>query len=166
MLARMESYDLFIAAPMSAIAPGDYATGRKDILALMESLSGRHKFGRIYFAGAQIEDSGSFTSEDEALRRDMAALRAARLFVMIYPGKIVTSALVEVGYAMALRLPCLLLVRDRDDLPYLLKQAERAGEAAQLPPIEIQTAADGDWAAAIAHFRDRMKEHGNNERQG
>ncbi len=69
----------------------------------------------------------------------MAALRAAHLFVMIYPGKIVTSALVEVGYAMALRLPCLLLVRDRDDLPYLLKQAERAGEAAQLPPIEIQT---------------------------
>ncbi len=42
MVARMDSYDLFIAAPMSAIAPGDYATGRKDILSLMESLSGRH----------------------------------------------------------------------------------------------------------------------------
>jgi len=90
MLVRMDSYDLFIAAPMSAIAPGDYATGRKDILTLMDRLSGHHKFGRIYFAGA----------------------------------------------------------------------------AAQLPPIEIRSLADGDWVDAIAHFRDRMKEYGNGGRQG
>lgn len=151
------AYDLFIAAPMSALAPDAYADGRQEVLALMRLLSDRHGFGSIYFAGADIGEAKSFTGEGEALKRDLAALRASRFLVLIYPSKIVTSALVEVGYALALDLPCLLLVQDRRDLPYLLNQAERGEAGDMLPTIEIQTSRGPDaMSAAVAAFRDRI----------
>ena len=43
-------------------------------------------------------------------------------FVMILPEKMVTSCLVEVGYAIALDIPCLVFVRDRGHLPYVLQE--------------------------------------------
>src|SRR5271166_5837456 len=131
-------YDLFLAAPMSALDESDYATERAGVL-------------------AEVEHPGGFTGEADALRRDLTALRHARLFVLIYPGKIVTSALVEVGYALALRLPCLLLVRDRSDLPYLLNQAEQTDAGDLLPPMRIELLGEpAQSARQIAAFRDQL----------
>jgi hypothetical protein len=150
-------YDTFIAAPMSSLDDVAYGLAREGVLAIMDKLSGAHGFGSIYFAGAKISGPKAFTGEAEALRRDLQALRDSHFFILVYPGKIVTSALVEVGYALALRLPCILLVNDRADLPYLLKQAEtdRAGEL--LPPLRIVTFRDPEQAAGeIAAFYDEI----------
>jgi hypothetical protein len=146
-------YALFIAAPMSALQPNEYAGGRDDVLAVIDALAHEHGVSRVYFAGAAIHQVGEFTAEDEALRRDIAALRHSRLFVLLYPQKLVTSALVEVGFALGLGLPCLLLVNDRDDLPYLLHQAEEAGNRAGLPPLQIgRLGSAAETAARIAAF--------------
>ncbi|HME20006.1 MAG TPA: hypothetical protein VKI44_01340 [Acetobacteraceae bacterium] len=150
-------YDLFLAAPMSALDESDYATERAGVLAVVEQLGVLPGFARVYFAGAEIGHPGGFTGEADALRRDLTALRHARLFVLIYPGKIVTSALVEVGYALALRLPCLLLVRDRSDLPYLLNQAEQTDAGDLLPPMRIELLGEpAQSARQIAAFRDQL----------
>ena len=156
------AYDLFIAAPMSALSGEAYAAGRGDIVRIMERLSAVHDFGPIYFAGAAISGPEAFSGEAAALRRDLEALRRSRMFVLVYPSKTVTSALVEVGYAMALRLPCLLLVNAREDLPYLLKQAESGLASDILPPLRIAELRDADRAAGeIAAFRDEtMREQG------
>jgi hypothetical protein len=150
-------YDLFIAAPMSAVDEATYGEGRAGILATIQRLETAHGFGAIYFAGAEIGGSASFTDRGEALRRDFAALRNANLFALIYPAKIVTSALVEVGYALALRLPCLLLVRDKQDLPYLLNEAGDGVAGDTLPLIQIEALRGPEQnARAIAAFRDQL----------
>jgi hypothetical protein len=154
-MANGTKFDLFIAAPMSALAGVDYAAGRDGVLAIMASLSTGHRFGPIYFAGQAISGPEAFTGESAALRQDLEALRNSRMFVLVYPSKIVTSALVEVGYALALRLPCLLLVNDTADLPYLLNQAASGEVSDLLPPIRIGILREPDLAAAeIAAFRD------------
>ena len=67
----------------------------------------------------------------------------------------VTSALVEAGYALALRLPCLLFVRNKADLPYLLRQAAQSGARDLLPPLRIAALGDpAQTAQEIAAFRD------------
>lgn len=152
-------YDAFVAAPMSALPGESYAAGRADVLHILERLSAAHGFGPVYFAGTGITGPEGFTGEAAALRQDLEALRAARLFVLVYPERIVTSALVEVGYALALRLPCLLLVRDPADLPYLLNQAASADAADLLPPLRIGRLGNAaETAARIAAFRDAMRE--------
>jgi hypothetical protein len=162
-LPRTCKYELFIAAPMSALGNDEaYAVGRRNILELMERLSTTHGLEPIYYAGAAITDSTAFTGEANALRRDLEALRGSRLFVLIYPSKIVTSALVEVGYALALRLPCLLLVSDKNDLPYLLNQVEASEPSDLLPPLRIRLFRETALAAhEIAVFRQELlqKEH-------
>jgi hypothetical protein len=45
---------------------------------------------------------------------------------MLYPKKIASSVLVEAGWALALGKQSLYFVDKRDDLPFLLKQAEQA----------------------------------------
>jgi hypothetical protein len=154
MLSQPSNYELFIAAPMSSLDPSDYADTRAEVLSVIDRLA-KHDFGGVYFAGAKISHPEAFTGEAESLRRDLTALRGARLFVLIYPGKMVTSALVEVGYALALQLPSLLLVRNRADLPYLLDQAEQSGASDLLPPLRIAALGDpAQNARQIVAFRD------------
>lgn len=161
------TYDLFIAAPMSALDTAGYAEGRAEVLALMDRLSAVHGFKRIYFAGAAISGPEAFTAGADALHRDVEGLRSSRLFTLLYPTKIVTSALVEVGYALALQLPCLLLVRDESDLPYLLRQAEKREAGDMLPPVKIAIYREPEHAArTIAEFRDKflLTEHTRGQR--
>jgi len=151
------SYDLFIAAPMNALDEEAYDAGRDFVLELKKSLSTSYGLGRIYFAGTEATGRQAFTQEAAALRRDLEALRSSRLVVLIYPGKVVTSALVEIGYALALGLPCLLLVRDRDDLPYLLRRADQEAGGDLFPPIRTEILGGPDRAARqIALFRDAL----------
>jgi hypothetical protein len=153
--SRPKSYDVFIAAPMSALDASEYADRRAEVLSVIEGLTSFHGFGSVYYAGARISQPEGFSGNAESLRRDLVALRSARLFVLLYPAKMVTSALVEVGYALALRLPCLLLVHDKADLPYLLNQAEQSGASELIPPLRISTLGDpAQTASQIAAFRD------------
>jgi hypothetical protein len=164
-----DAYDLFIATPMSALGEAKYAAGRAGIISLMEQLTSAHDFGRMYFAGETITEAEAFTGEADALRRDLQALRSSRLFVLVYPYKIVTSALVEAGYALALRLPSLLLVRERNDLPFLLHSAQRMRGDQLLPTIWIETFGElPEVARKIAEFRDRVAvgEHTDGKGQG
>jgi hypothetical protein len=147
------TYDAFIAAPMSSLGDAAYTLERGDVLAIMERLRTVHGLGSIYFAGAAISGREAFTNEVDALQEDLRALRDSCSFVLVYLSKIVTSALVEVGYALALRLPCLLLVRDKSDLPYLLNQAERNSASDLLPPLKIEIIHGPEQAAkAISAF--------------
>ena len=84
-LSQSVSYEVFVAAPMSALDPSEYAGKRAEVLSIIDRLSNEHGFVSVYFAGASIRRPEAFTGEAESLRRDLTALRRARLFVLIYP---------------------------------------------------------------------------------
>ncbi len=66
-------------------------------------------------------------------------MQVSRTFALVYPEPIVTSALFEAGYALALKLPSRYFVRDRDDLPYLMK------ELAGFPGATVRIHEKGEW---------------------
>jgi nucleoside 2-deoxyribosyltransferase len=130
----------FIAAPMSGFSSdSDYQESRKIILGMIKHLENDHKFSSVYYAGSEIASQAHFNSHELAMKRDLAALRKTDIFILLYPAKIISSVLVEAGYAMALLKPMLLMVKDKRDLPYFFQEAEQIpSEPNEIPKIAIQ----------------------------
>lgn len=129
----------FIATPMNGLgSEALYKENRKAILRLSGHLQTNHGFSSVYFAGQNIESKANFSSGSAALTADLSAIRDADIFILVYPVKVLSSVLVEAGYAMALGKPLLLLVRKQEDLPYLLSEAEKLKGADMFPNILIR----------------------------
>jgi nucleoside 2-deoxyribosyltransferase len=112
---------VFIAAPMSGFSnDDDYKKSRDSILELSRLIKNLG-FNGVYYAGANISSNTEFDEHNLAQESDEIALRKAELFVMIYPEKILSSVLVEAGFARALEKPMLFLVKDKEDLPYVFR---------------------------------------------
>jgi nucleoside 2-deoxyribosyltransferase len=139
LFTRTEGKSVFFAAPMSSFGSNDdYQQSREAILDVAEHLSKQHRFSSVYYAGSSISSQAHFTSNNLAMQVDLQALREANLFILLYPARLLSSVLVEAGYAMAYKKPMLLMVKNRDDLPYFFREAEQVVGDKDLPRIEIQ----------------------------
>ena len=58
-----------------------------------------------------------------AAEKDFSALKSSRHFVMIYPHRVLSSCIVEAGYALGAGIPSTYFVRSDEDLPYALRGA-------------------------------------------
>jgi hypothetical protein len=120
-------HDIFLSSPMAALpSTKEYEANRKLILELIDTFRRECGFDKIFYAGRDIGSVSDFDPEGISVKDDLKAIEESRYFVMIYHSKVVTSALVEAGCAVALRKPSLYFVRTEDDLPFLLKQAVQA----------------------------------------
>jgi len=118
-----ESYDIFLSSPMAAFPTDDaYSKERAGMLDLIDCLRTNCNYQRFYYAGLNLASQNDFTG-DEALaaKNDFEAIEESTFFVLIYPAKLASGALVEAGYALALKKPCVYFVKDIDDLPYMLQ---------------------------------------------
>lgn len=120
--ADVSKYDVFMAAPMASLPAGDYATFRLEMLNVIEQVKSSCGMQRIFFSGADLEDSSQFQPAAVGAEEDFQAIRASRNFMMVYPGKCLSSCLVEAGFALSMRMPSVFLVRNRRDLPYMLQE--------------------------------------------
>lgn len=115
---------LFVAAPMASIGR-TYARNNKQVIALVAALERELSLSPIYYAGMALKTPREFEDETLALRNNLSALTASRRFVLVYPRPLPTSALIELGYAMAMKIPTRIFVRDWKHLPFMLRSATR-----------------------------------------
>lgn len=120
-----EPVQLFVAAPMASVGARTYARNNAQIVTLVKGLQRELSLSPIYYAGMALPRSRDFEDEALALRNNLSALAAARRFVLIYPRPLPTSALIELGYAMAMKIPTRIFVRDWKHLPFMLRSATR-----------------------------------------
>ena len=59
-----------------------------------------------------------------ALKIDIDALMDSKKFILIYPKKITSSVIFEAGVAYAQNKESLYFVKDKNDLPYVMKKAD------------------------------------------
>lgn len=145
--------NVFVAAPMSGFPTDEgYREARTMVLRLIDGLSALRPESNIYFAGAKIESKAEFTGHEKALQMDLGALRKSDVFLMVYPEKLLSSVLIEAGYALALRLPTLVFVRRKTDLPYLYREAETLAGDPLLPNhVKIIEFTDDRQLASLAN---------------
>ena len=142
---RPRRYEVFLSTPMSAFSDeAAYASHRNFVIKLISVLRECAAIEDVYFAGDEVKTVGDFEAPEDALTKDLAALRDSEILLMVYPEKMVSSALVEAGIAMGLEKPCLFFVRRREDLPYLLVSAERVGQSDEMPTVKIFEYSDNE----------------------
>jgi nucleoside 2-deoxyribosyltransferase len=121
-------YDLFVSSPMTSLGEADYAETRALTLAVITTLRTSGRYSSIYYSGQEFEAVDQVAPASVSARSDLDALRGSRAFLLIYPKPLITSSLVEAGYALALRIPSYYFVRAVEDLPYMLQEAAEAYE--------------------------------------
>ena len=118
-------YDVFISCPMSSLKDGKEYKQVLDTIKKITTIF--HGFGHsTYSAILRIGNSRSMDPEHIAAETDLDALTKSRRFLMIYPQEVVSSCLLEAGYALINRVPSTYFVRSDHDLPYMLRGAVEA----------------------------------------
>jgi len=118
-------YDLFVSTPMAAFGTsGEYEKFREATLDTIRGIKRSCAFSDVFFAGQEISSFKEFESEDLSVVQDYAALKNSTNFILIYPQKLATSALIELGWAMVMKKPIIIFAKNKDDLPFLMKNAD------------------------------------------
>ncbi len=125
-----DGIDVFVSAPMAGFrSEGKYRAFRAEVSAVVQCLE---EVGlSTFFAGRNVESPDAFDEPDESAVRDLDALERSKYFLLLYPERIVSSVLVEAGYAIARGIKAVYFVRDTKHLPFLLRHLDR------VQPIKI-----------------------------
>ena len=118
-------YDFFISCPMSSIEDNKEYKQMLDTIKKLDATI-REAGHSAYSAILRIGNSRSMDPEHIAAETDLEALTKSRRFLMIYPKEVVSSCLLEAGYALINRIPSTYFVRSDEDLPYMLRGAVEA----------------------------------------
>ncbi|MGA7181309.1 MAG: toll/interleukin-1 receptor domain-containing protein [Thiobacillaceae bacterium] len=151
--AQSFAYDVFLSTPMAAFATDEeYKAGWTQFKKVFDALKGEGL--KVYWAAEQIDSMVKFDSLDVSVLDDLKALQQSRCFALLYPQKLASSALFEAGYALALKRFSHYFMRDRKDLPFLMR--EIAG-----PNSNVRIHTDQDWkdyddlAAKVHNYKDK-----------
>lgn len=112
---------VFLAAPMHS-GP-DYEAFRRPLMRIVDELKLAVRSDGVFCAHVDRPTVADFEDESLALLGNLAHLRNSRRLLAIYPEEKVTSVLIEIGAAVGLGIPSLILVRDRAHLPWVLRGA-------------------------------------------
>jgi SAM-dependent methyltransferase len=128
---KKEFYDVYIAASMTGCRnDNEYEQLRNKIIKLKEILMKKNPELKVFYAGDEIEslEQVSELSDTNAANvvMDIENIFEAQYFILIYPEKATSSTLVEAGCALSLKKKSLYCVKDKDDLPYMLKHSPEA----------------------------------------
>jgi transcriptional regulator with XRE-family HTH domain len=129
-----DRYDVFLASPMAALVEEDYDHSRTEAVRLVDAIEAHG--AAVYWAGREIGRDGRFEAPDLATLKNLTALRSSASFVYLQNAELrkSTSAFIELGLALAWKMPVTIFVREQAWLPYMLQNFE--GVAAQFGDFE------------------------------
>ncbi|MEY4905786.1 MAG: hypothetical protein RLZZ292_3601, partial [Bacteroidota bacterium] len=117
--------NIFIAAPMTSITKEECEEVKKIIPNIRKQLEIDYPNYTIVSA---LERSQPRTSGlGNASRESFFKLRNTEFFLFIYPKAIVSSALVELGFALSQEASCVIFCKEKNDLPRLIQDYETTG---------------------------------------
>lgn len=79
-------------------------------------------YGECYFAPRAYPDEAKYPPPKEVLEEVLEHIADSELFLLYYPDKIPSGSLVELGVALALHKPIVILTRDLENLSYILRE--------------------------------------------
>jgi len=111
---------LYICTPMASIETEEYKNLRDYLLSLKETLE-KIGFTEIICPMMEIEDPLNFEGSTKALNENFENLKQIDSMLIIYPKKVTSSVLVEIGYGLALSKKMVIFYKEY--LPYMLEDA-------------------------------------------
>lgn len=119
-----QSDSVFISTPIASLPEMEYQGMKAIVQEVQDVLRYDLDVTIIYYAGDTISGTADFHTPEAAIKQDFRGIHACEYFLLIYPERIASSVLVEVGYAMCLKKKCLIYTKNRDELPFLIRTAD------------------------------------------
>jgi nucleoside 2-deoxyribosyltransferase len=115
--------NVFIATPIAGFYdPKEYEQFRKAVKALIRKIV---KKATVLSEITGIQDITAYDPPAISAEKDFHNIFNATHFILIYPSKVPTGALVELGYALALKKQILILTKSQDLLPHMIKELDK-----------------------------------------
>lgn len=122
---RRIQYDVFLAAPMASAGDDRYKEFRDRVLGIKDALE--HWRLDVYCAMDDIAQPSDFDTQQIAYVTNWEAIQKCDQLVLYLPtaptGLTPSSVWVEVGMALARRMPCTFFVPEQANLPYVIQRA-------------------------------------------
>lgn len=136
----MKKYNLFISTPIAGFEnEQEYLRFRDVILRLIEQIRQCDNVNKIYSALADVSTIDTYDSPAESAVKDLSALQDSTHFILFYPYRVISSALIELGYALAENKKILMIVSQKKDLPYM---AQGLGEVQRFKTTILEKGID------------------------
>ncbi len=119
-------YDVFISAPMSYESDSDFQKMKSTVKVAINTLKNCKSDFTYHYAGDNFETLSDFQTTRDSAEDDLTNLNKSRTFLMILPEQRMTSCFVEAGYAIAKGKRTVFMVKNKNDLPFILAGAESA----------------------------------------
>lgn len=116
---------LFFATPISSIKDyDDLIKYKRSLVKLMSVLRTEHD---VVCEIDAIRSADQYDSPKDSYLKDFAAISECDVFLLHYPSPSPTSALIELGCALALNKRVIVITPDKNCLPYLAREIDKAG---------------------------------------
>lgn len=113
---------IFLSTPIAGFSSEvEYEEYRKQLMGLHEKLCKIYGKDSIFAAFANTSTFSDYDSPEVSAQNDIEAIKNCDLFIIFYPGKIATSALVELGIAVAEQKYIILVSPKLSTFPYMVQ---------------------------------------------
>ncbi len=108
---------IFVAVPISGFnSETEYQFFRESVMKLISEL--RNRSFSVHSEIEEINDQNDYDSPEQSVRHDFEMIKVSDIFVLLYPKRIQSSALIELGYAFAINKP-IVIIGPQEALPFL-----------------------------------------------
>lgn len=115
---------VFVGVPMASAGEKEYTTYKECALKVKKAILEHAGAKEVYCPCEAIPDSGRFDGYKKAIYEDFKILKESEHYVFIYPEKLASSILVEMGYAIALSKNTTIFAKSISQLPFMLRRAD------------------------------------------
>lgn len=122
----MKKNILFIATPISGFEnPKEYNIFRNKLLSAIKKLSRLEKVEKIICESQNVKTVSDYDSPYLSAQNDFRHISQSSHFILLYPQKAITGALIELGFAIALKKKILIIAPTPDVLPYMAQELDK-----------------------------------------
>lgn len=122
----------FIATAMSGLSKEDYTSLQSSLI----SLKNHHSEFEIFSEITNISDQDNFMSPKTATELDISEIHKCSHFVLFHLSDIQSSTLFELGIAHTLRKEITIFYKDKEHLPFMIKDLDMVSSYVKLIQIK------------------------------
>lgn len=118
--------NIFIATPIAGfLNKNDYKMYKKLIEEIVVEINRTNIFGNVYCEITNLDDIADYDSPAASAAKDFNNVLNSEYFILLYPQRVVSSALIELGYALAKEKKILIISSDKNALPYMALELDK-----------------------------------------
>ena len=130
---------IFLSTPISCFNDkNELKKYKSDVTKLIKALKSNNS---VCSEIENINDESDYDNPEKSISTDLTSIKDCEIFILHYPKKIPTSALIELGFAIAFNKRIIVITPQKNMLPYLIHGIS----AINADSLIIESESINDW---------------------